>query len=223
MIYELHVGTFSAEGTFDSADRCTWPRWPSSGVTAIELMPVGEFPGDRGWGYDGVYSRPPSRPTAGPKAFARLVNAAHRVGLAVILDVVYNHVGASGSEALAAFGPYFTDKYQTPWGDALNFDDAGCDPVRAWVRQSAVGWIRDFHVDGLRLDAMPRHPRREPHTCRGRGRPRRVHAGTTRRHGDRGERDERPRVIRPPTREAGASTPQWADDFHHALRDAADR
>ena len=117
-------------------------------------MPVAEFPGDHGWGYDGVYLSAAQSTYGGPDGFQRLVDAAHRNGLGVILDVVYNHVGASGNTALAAFGPYFTEKYSTFWGSAINYDDAYCDPVREWVLQSAEGWARDFHVDGLRLDAI---------------------------------------------------------------------
>ena len=152
VLYELHVGTFSAEGTFDGAI----PHLPALrelGITAIELMPVADFPGDRGWGYDGVYISAAHRAYGGPAGLQRLVDAAHAEGLGVVLDVVYNHVGASGQKALEAFGPYFTDRYSTFWGDAMNYDDAECDPVREWVLQSAEGWVRDFHVDGLRLDA----------------------------------------------------------------------
>ena len=124
------------------------------GITTIELMPVAAFPGEHGWGYDGVYLSAAHGPYGGPLGLQRLVDAAHAEGLAVLLDVVYNHVGASGAQALEAFGPYFTDKYETFWGKAINFDDAGADGVREWVLQSAEGWIRDFHLDGLRLDAI---------------------------------------------------------------------
>ena len=153
IIYELHVGTFSAEGTFDGAIAYL-PELAALGVTAIELMPVAEFPGARGWGYDGVYLGAAQSSYGGPDGLQRLIEAVHAAGLAVILDVVYNHVGASGSKALEAFGPYFTAKYETPWGKAINYDDPDCDPVREWVCQSAEGWIRDFGVDGLRLDAI---------------------------------------------------------------------
>ncbi len=120
VLYELHVGTFTSEGTFDAAI----PRLPELrelGVTAIEVMPVATFPGNRGWGYDGLYASAPHPAYGGPDGFARLVDAAHATGLGVVLDVVYNHVGP-GSEALAAFGPYFTDRYETPWGQAMNYD-----------------------------------------------------------------------------------------------------
>ncbi len=117
-------------------------------------MPVADFPGDRGWGYDGVYLWAAHRAYGGPEAFARFVDAAHAAGIAVILDLVYNHVGASGNKAMAAFGPYFTDKYSTFWGEAINYDDEGSDGVREWACQSAEYWVGAMHVDGLRLDAI---------------------------------------------------------------------
>jgi maltooligosyltrehalose trehalohydrolase len=148
-IYELHVGTCTGEGTFDAIV----PRLPALrelGVTAIELMPVATFPGDRGWGYDGLYTYAPHPAYGGPAALARLVDAAHAAGLGVILDVVYNHVGP-GNEALRAFGPYFTDRHETFWGDAIDYAEHG---VREWAIQNAELWVRDYHVDGLRLDAV---------------------------------------------------------------------
>jgi maltooligosyltrehalose trehalohydrolase len=148
VIYELHVGTFSEDGTFDGVV----PRLRALrelGVTAIELMPVATFPGERGWGYDGLYTYAVHPAYGGPHGLARLVDAAHAEGLGVILDVVYNHVGP-GNEALTAFGPYFTDRHETFWGDALDYGQRG---VREWAIQNAEQWVRDFHVDGLRLDA----------------------------------------------------------------------
>jgi maltooligosyltrehalose trehalohydrolase len=148
VIYELHVGTFSEEGTFDGVvPRLRGLR--ELGVTAIELMPVATFPGERGWGYDGLYTYAVQPAYGGPHGLARLVDAAHAEGLGVILDVVYNHVGP-GNEALRAFGPYFTDRHETIWGDALDYAQRG---VREWAIQNAEQWVRDFHVDGLRLDA----------------------------------------------------------------------
>jgi maltooligosyltrehalose trehalohydrolase len=149
VIYELHVGTFSEEGTFDGVI----PQLPDLrelGVTAIELMPVATFPGNRGWGYDGLYTYAAHPAYGGPHGLARLVDAAHAERLGVILDVVYNHVGP-GDEALRAFGPYFTDRHETFWGDALDYGQRG---VREWAIQNAEQWVRDFHVDGLRLDAV---------------------------------------------------------------------
>jgi maltooligosyltrehalose trehalohydrolase len=149
VIYELHVGTFSAEGTFDGVIPCL-DELRELGVTAIELMPVATFPGNRGWGYDGLYTYAPHPAYGGPEALARLVDAAHAAGLGVILDVVYNHLGP-GSEAIAAFGPYFTDRHDTFWGDAIDYSQLG---VREWAIQNACLWVRDYHVDGLRLDAV---------------------------------------------------------------------
>jgi maltooligosyltrehalose trehalohydrolase len=150
VLYELHVGTFSAAGTFDGVV----PRLAALrelGVTAIELMPIATFPGDRGWGYDGLYTFAPHPAYGGPHGLARLVDAAHREGLSVFLDVVYNHIGP-GNEALQAFGPYFTDRLgTTPWGDALDYAETG---VREWAIQNAELWVRDYRIDGLRLDAV---------------------------------------------------------------------
>jgi maltooligosyltrehalose trehalohydrolase len=159
VIYELHVGTFSDEGTFDGViPRLRVLR--ELGITAIELMPVDTFPGERGWGYDGLYVYAPHAAYGGPEGLARLVDAAHAEGLGVILDVVYNHVGP-GSDALTAFAPYFASTHRTFWGDALDYEQRG---VREWAIQNAEQWIRDYHVDGLRLDAVhaifddsPRH------------------------------------------------------------------
>jgi maltooligosyltrehalose trehalohydrolase len=149
VLYELHVGTFTQEGTFAAAI----PRLHDLrglGITAIELMPVATFPGNRNWGYDGVYTFAPHPAYGGPEGLARLVDAAHAADLAVILDVVYNHIGP-GSEAIAAFGPYFTDRYDTFWGEALDYAQEG---VREWAIQNAELWTRDYAIDGLRLDAV---------------------------------------------------------------------
>ena len=152
VIYELHVGTFTPAGTFDAAiDRLA--ELAELGVTHLELMPVAEFSGDRGWGYDGVHLYAPHHAYGGPEGLKRLVDAAHRNGLAVLLDVVYNHLGPEGNH-LSSYGPYFTSKYATPWGDAVNFDDAGSHEVRRFVVDNALMWMRDYHVDGLRLDAV---------------------------------------------------------------------
>jgi maltooligosyltrehalose trehalohydrolase len=211
VLYELHVGTFTDEGTFDAAiPHLRGLR--ELGVTTIELMPVAAFPGEHGWGYDGVYISAAHDPYGGPEGLQRFVDAAHREGLAVLLDVVYNHVGASGVQGLECFGPYFTSHYETPWGRAMNYDDADSDAVREWVLQSSEQWIRDFHLDGLRLDAIHSIIDSNPEhlvaaICR------RVHAV-----------DPRAIVIA----ESGLNDPKvvtawgcdavWADDFHHALR-----
>jgi maltooligosyltrehalose trehalohydrolase len=149
VLYELHVGTFSDEGTFDGAiPHLRGLR--ELGITAIELMPVATFPGNRNWGYDGLYNFAPHPAYGGPQGLARLVDAAHQEGLGVILDVVYNHIGP-GSEAIAAFGPYFTDEHDTFWGAAIDYSQRG---VREWAIQNAELWTRDYRIDGLRLDAV---------------------------------------------------------------------
>jgi maltooligosyltrehalose trehalohydrolase len=220
VLYELHVGTFTQEGTFDAAIEHL-AGLAELGVTAIEIMPVAEFPGARGWGYDGVFLSAAQSSYGGPEGLARLVDAAHAAGLGVVLDVVYNHLGASGVQAIEAFGPCLTDAHETFWGKAVNYDAEDCDPVREWVLQSAEGWIRDLHLDGLRLDAI--------HSIYdGSARPivgeivARAHAAgeaTGRRTwvvAESGLND--PKVIRP--REAGGfgCDAVWADDFHHAVR-----
>jgi maltooligosyltrehalose trehalohydrolase len=211
VLYELHVGTFTEEGTFDAAI-ANLRGLRELGVTTIELMPVAAFPGRHGWGYDGVYISAAHDPYGGPEGLQRFVDAAHGEGLAVLLDVVYNHVGASGVQGLECFGPYFTSHYETPWGRAMNYDDADSDPVREWVLQSAEQWIRDFHLDGLRLDAIHSIIDSNPeHLVAAISR--RVHAAN-------------PRAI--VVAESGLNDPKvltqwgcdgaWADDFHHALR-----
>ena len=152
VIYELHVGTFTPEGTFAGV-AARLPHLRDLGVTAVELMPVAAFPGDRNWGYDGVYLFAPHTAYGGPDGLKRLVDACHAHGLALILDVVYNHLGPEGNY-LGDFGPYFTDRYRTPWGDALNFDGADSDEVRRFFVDNALHWLREYHVDGLRLDAI---------------------------------------------------------------------
>lgn len=152
IIYELHIGTFSQEGTFEGAIRHL-DHLAELGITHLELMPVAEFAGERGWGYDGVDLFAPHHVYGGPRGLLRLVDACHARGLAVILDVVYNHLGPVGNY-LARFGPYFTDRYHTPWGAAVNLDGPGSDDVRAFFLDNARSWLRDFHADGLRLDAV---------------------------------------------------------------------
>jgi maltooligosyltrehalose trehalohydrolase len=216
VLYELHVGTFTPEGTFDAAIP-KLGELRELGVTTIELMPVAEFPGRHGWGYDGVYISAAQSSYGGPLALQRFVDAAHAEGLAVVLDVVYNHLGASGVEAVEAFGPYFTDKHETFWGRGLNYDDRGCDAVREWVLQSAEGWLREFHIDGLRLDAIHAIADESPEHM--------VAAIARRSHAARdgavviaesGLND--PKVMRPAERGGWACDAAWADDFHHALR-----
>lgn len=152
LIYELHVGTFTPEGTFDAAIG-KLDHLAQLGVTHVELMPVNEFPGTRGWGYDGVDLFAPHHAYGGPDGLKRLVNACHARGLAVLLDVVYNHLGPSGNY-LGLYAPYFSSRYATPWGDAVNFDGPDSDEVRRFFCDNALMWLRDYHCDGLRLDAV---------------------------------------------------------------------
>jgi maltooligosyltrehalose trehalohydrolase len=152
VIYELHIGTFTAEGTFDAAI-ARLPYLKKLGVTVIEIMPVAAFPGSRNWGYDGVSPYAVQASYGGPDGLKRLVNAAHDIGLGVMMDVVYNHLGNEGNY-LRLFGPYFTDKHQTPWGEAINYDQPGCEGVRQYFIENALYWIREYHMDGLRLDAV---------------------------------------------------------------------
>ena len=152
VLYELHVGTFTPQGTFDAIiPRISELR--DLGITAIELMPVAQFPGKRNWGYDGVYPFAVQNSYRGPASLKRLVNACHQQGMAVTLDVVYNHLGPEGNY-LADFGPYFSDFYRTPWGQAINFDGPQSDNVRRYFIENALQWIAEFHFDALRLDAI---------------------------------------------------------------------
>ncbi|MEO7454964.1 MAG: malto-oligosyltrehalose trehalohydrolase [Gemmatimonadaceae bacterium] len=152
VLYELHVGTFTPEGTFDGAI-AKLDHLAELGITAIELLPVASFPGRRNWGYDGVHLYAPQWSYGGPDGMKRLVDAAHARGIAVVLDVVYNHVGPEGN-CLDRYGPYFTEVYRTPWGRAVNYDGRGSDAVRRWAQDNALYWITEFHVDALRLDAV---------------------------------------------------------------------
>jgi maltooligosyltrehalose trehalohydrolase len=219
IIYELHVGTFTPEGAFDAII----PRLESLrdlGVTAMEIMPVAQFPGERNWGYDGVYPFAVQNSYGGPEGLKRLVNACHQQGLAVILDVVYNHLGPEGNY-LADFGPYFTDKYRTPWGRAINFDAAHSDEVRNFFIENALHWFGNYHIDALRLDAihaiydtsakpfLQELAERVEEFSTQQGR--KVFLIAESNLND-------VRVIRP--RESGyfGIDAQWCDDFHHSLR-----
>ncbi|HSU16928.1 malto-oligosyltrehalose trehalohydrolase [Longimicrobium sp.] len=220
VIYELHVGTFTPEGTFDAAIS-RLADLAELGVTAIELMPVASFPGARNWGYDGVDLFAPQASYGGPEGLRRLVDAAHARGLGVILDVVYNHLGPEGNY-LPAFtsGRYFTDRHKTPWGDAVNFDGPGSAPVREFVIQNALHWAYEYHVDGLRLDAThaivddsPVHVLAEMVTRVRESLP----PGRCFEFIAEDERNER-RVVTPRADGGWGFTGVWADDFHHAVR-----
>ena len=152
VFYELHTGTYTPEGTFDALIPHL-SELADLGITTVELMPVAQFPGGRNWGYDGVYLFAPQNTYGGPQALQRLVDAAHGHGLSVALDVVYNHLGPEGNY-LSAYGPYFTDQYRTPWGQAINFDGVGSDEVRRFFIENALYWLADYHFDALRLDAV---------------------------------------------------------------------
>lgn len=218
IFYELHVGTFTAEGTFDAVI----PHLDALvelGITAIELMPVAQFPGDRNWGYDGVFPYAVQVSYGGPAGLRRLVDACHARGLAVVLDVVYNHLGPEGN-VLGEYGPYFTDRYATAWGPALNFDGDGSDGVRHFFIKNALEWITDFHVDALRLDAAQAildtsaYPFLEELAAtvdeRAERLGRRVYLFPEIDTND-------PRVTRPRGQGGLGLDAQWNDDFHHAL------
>ncbi|MEU9619302.1 malto-oligosyltrehalose trehalohydrolase [Streptomyces sp. NPDC087228] len=152
VLYELHIGTYTGEGTFDAA-AARLGHLAGLGITHVSLMPVCPFPGTHGWGYEGVSLWAVHEPYGGPEGLKRFVDTAHGLGLAVVLDVVHNHLGPSGNH-LPAFGPYFTETHHTPWGAAVNLDAPGSDEVRAYLLGSALAWLRDYRLDGLRLDAV---------------------------------------------------------------------
>ncbi len=218
VFYELHVGTFTTAGTFEAAI-ARLDALADLGVTAVELMPVAEFPGSRNWGYDGVHLYAPQSTYGGPRGLRRLVDACHARGLSVILDVVYNHLGPEGNY-LGEFGPYFTDRYKTPWGQAINFDGPDAAGVRRHFVENARMWVREYHVDGLRLDAIhaifdtsPVHiltevaeaARKEGAAL---GRP--VHVIAESHDNDR-------RLVLPPAQDGIGLDAVWSDDFHHSV------
>lgn len=218
VVYELHVGTFTAEGTFDAII----PRLDELkdlGITAVELLPVAQFPGDRNWGYDGTYVNAAQNSYGGPVALKRLADACHARGMALLLDVVYNHLGPEGNY-LGEYAPYFTDRYKTPWGLALNFDGPLSDHVRWYFIQNALQWIDEFHIDGLRVDAVHAivdHSAQPflQDLCtavreRGVKLGRRVHTIA--------ESDlNNPLVITPAEEHGLGFDTQWIDDYHHSL------
>ncbi len=218
VFYELHVGTFTAAGTFEAVIPHL-SHMVDLGVTALELMPVAEFPGSRNWGYDGTHLYAPQSTYGGPRGLRRLIDAAHALGLSVILDVVYNHLGPEGNY-LAEFGPYFTDRYKTPWGSAVNFDGPDSEGVRRHFVDNARYWVREFHLDGLRLDAIhsifdsgPVHILTEiAEAAREEARPldRPVHIVAESHDNDR-------RIVLPAAEGGLGLDAVWADDFHHAV------
>ncbi|MEJ2007026.1 MAG: malto-oligosyltrehalose trehalohydrolase [Acidobacteriota bacterium] len=218
LIYEIHVGTYTDQGTFEAVIPHL-DELKELGISAIELMPIAQFPGDRNWGYDGAYPFAVQKSYGGPAGLKALVDACHARGLAVVLDVVYNHLGPEGNY-LALFGPYFTDRYRTPWGLAINFDGPESDEVRRFFIENALYWTKDYHIDALRLDAI--HAIVDPSAlpfleelgmavhCRAKELKRKILVIA---ESDRNDS----RIIR--SREAGGYglDGQWSDDFHHAL------
>jgi maltooligosyltrehalose trehalohydrolase len=221
IIYELHIGTFTPEGTFAAAIE-RLDHLVALGITHVELMPVAEFSGRRGWGYDGVDLYAPHHAYGGPEGLKRLVDACHARGLAVILDVVYNHLGPAGNH-LGRFGPYFTDRYRTPWGDAVNLDGRGSSEVRRFLIENALAWLRDYHFDGLRVDAVHAivdtsaiHFIEE--LC---SEVRGLEAEIARPFVLIAESDlNDPRIVRPVEIGGYGFDAQWNEDFHHALHAA---
>ncbi len=218
IFYELHVGAYTAEGTFDALIPHL-PELVDLGITTVELMPIAQFPGARNWGYDGVYPFAAQNSYGGPEGLQRFVNAAHLCGLSVALDVVYNHLGPEGNY-LGAYGPYFTDRYRTPWGEAVNYDGAYSDEVRRFFIENALYWLEDCHVDVLRLDAIhgifdlsARHFLAELKSAvddlaRRLGRPLYLIAES-----DLNDN----RVLRAAEEGGYGLDGQWSDDFHHSV------
>ena len=218
VLYELHVGTFSTAGTFEGVIEHLG-ELVRLGVTTLELMPVWQFPGARNWGYDGVLPSAVQDSYGGPEGLRRLVDEAHAHGLAVFLDVVYNHLGPEGNY-LSDFGPYTLEGRETPWGAGLNWDGPGADGLRRWVIENAVGWVRDFHIDGLRLDAV--HGIFDTSAVH-------VLEELTRAVHNEGERLGKPvfviaesdlcdpRLVRATEVGGYGLDAQWSDEFHHAL------
>lgn len=218
VIYELHVGTFTDEGTFDAILPFLDPL-KELGITAIELMPVAQFPGERNWGYDGVYPFAVQNSYGGPEGLKRLVNACHQRKLAVILDVVYNHLGPEGNY-LADYGPYFSERYRTAWGKAINFDGPHSDEVRRYFIENALTWVEEYHVDALRLDAVHAILDHTPQPFL-QELAQAVHEVAERLNrkiylfAETSANDAR--VLRPPCLGGYGLDAQWNDDFHHAL------
>jgi len=219
IIYELHVGTFTPKGTFEAIiDKLPYLR-DTLGITAIELMPVAQCPGVRNWGYDGTYLFAPQANYGGPEGLKRLVDACHAQGLAVIMDVVYNHLGPEGNY-LGEYGPYFTHRYPTPWGQAINYDGPQSDPVRHFIISNALYWVTEYHIDALRLDAIhgifdfsAKHVLQELGEA---VHEQAKHLGRTIHVIAESDLNDSP-VINPLKKGGYGLDSQWSDDFHHTL------
>ena len=218
IVYEIHVGTFTPEGTFDAVISLL-DGLKETGISALEIMPVAQFPGNRNWGYDGVYPFAVQNSYGGPDGLKRLVNACHKREMAVVIDVVYNHLGPEGNYC-GEFGPYFTDRYQTPWGKAVNFDGPSSDFVRSFFIENALYWLSEFHVDALRLDALHAMFDFSPHTFLDElvASVDKLRSQAGRRMYLIGESDANDRRLVQSTECGGYGLDaQWNDDFHHAL------
>jgi len=218
IIYELHVGTFTPEGTFEAVISYL-DYLKDLGITAVEIMPVAQFPGGRNWGYDGVYPFAVQDSYGGPRGLKRLVNACHLKGLAVVLDVVYNHLGPEGNY-LGEFAPYFTDWYRTPWGTAINFDGPDSDHVRRFFIENALDWITEFHVDALRLDAVHAildHSSQHFLEQLSKAIAARAEELNRRAFLIAESSDNDRRLITPPDIGGYGMDAQWSDDFHHCV------
>ncbi len=219
IIYELHTGTFTKGGTFDDIIPFLPYLRDDIGITALELMPIAQFPGSRNWGYDGTYLFAPQNTYGGPQALHRLIDACHAAGLAIILDVVYNHLGPEGNY-WGDFGPLFTDQYRTPWGSAMNYDGSESDAVRDLITSNAVYWIRDFHIDGLRLDAIhgifdssASHILKDIQDAIHTAAEQEGRAVSIIAESDLND----PKLLAPHSKGGYGLDGQWNDDFHHAL------
>ena len=218
VIYEFHVGTFTPEGTFDAVI-AKLPYLKRLGISIIEIMPVTAFPGLRNWGYDGASLYAVHAGYGGPEGLRRLVNAAHEIGLCVILDVVYNHLGNEGNY-LRLFGPYFTARHHTPWGEAINYDQQGSEGVRRYFIENALYWVREYHMDGLRLDAVQTiKDESSPHILAEIAESVSELSHQLRRKvcviAETDENDER--IVRPRAAGGYGLDALWSDDFHHAI------
>lgn len=218
IIYELHVGTFTHEGTFDAVIH-RLDDLSDLGINAINIMPVAQFPGERNWGYDGTYPYAVHNSYGGPEGLKNLVNSCHKLNMAVILDVVYNHLGPEGNY-LNDFAPYFTDKYQTPWGSAVNFDDVHSDEVRNYFIENALFWFQHYHIDALRLDAIHsiHDMSAKPFLLELAEKVEDFSRKHGRKHYLTAESDLNDvRVLRPGESGGFGIDAQWNDDFHHSL------